>query len=343
MARVTLRQVAAHADVSVTTVSQVLNDVPGTRILDATRERVRASAAELGYTPNRLAQGLRLQRSNMLGFISDQIATSPHAGRTILGAQEAAAEHGSLLILMNSGSDPELEQRQIQALIDHQVDGIVYAAEHHVVIQPPDALKALPNVLLDARPTTDDFSWVVPDEIGGTQAAIDELVEHGHRRIGFVQCAFDLPATHLRLTGFERALTRAGCLYYPTLVVEDEADGAGGYRAARTLLEMPAGSRPTALFCFNDRMAMGAYQAILEMGLQIGRDVSIVGFDNQEIIAANLHPGLTTVELPHFEMGTWAVNTLIRSIEAKGKEPLSTQLMPCPLVRRASVGPPTRP
>ena len=94
----------------------------------------------MAYTPNRLAQGLRLQRSNTLGFVSDQIATSPYAGQTILGAQDAAAEHGSLLMLMNSGNDPDLENREIQALLDRQVDGIVYAAEYHRLLTPPAAL-----------------------------------------------------------------------------------------------------------------------------------------------------------------------------------------------------------
>jgi LacI family transcriptional regulator len=341
MARVTLREVAGRARVSVTTASQVLNDVPGTRIKSSTRDRVRATARELGYAPNRLAQGLRLQRSNTLGLISDQIATSPHAGKTILGAQDAAAEHGSLLMLMNSENDSELEERQIQALIQRQVDGIVYAAEHHVVLTPPDVLRAVPNVLLDARATTEGFSWVVPDEIQGVDTAVAELLRHGHRRIGFVQCSIDLAATGLRRKGFEQALRSAGCTFDPALVVADTTDGPGGFRAARALLELPAETRPTALFCFNDRMAMGSYQAAAELGLRVGHDVSIVGFDDQEIIAANLRPGLTTVALPHYEMGRWAVDTLIRSIDSGREEP-RTELMACPLVRRASVGTPPR-
>ena len=340
--RTTLRDVAERSGFSITTVSHVLNDVPGKRIPAATRDRVQAAAAELAYTPNRLAQGLRLQRSNTLGFVNDQIATSPHAGQTILGAQDAAAEHGSLLLMMTTGNDPELESREIQALLDRQVDGIVYAAEYHRLLTPPDELRRVPSVLLDARATTDEFSSVVPDEVGGAMTAVKELTDHGHRRIGFVTNIQEIPATRLRLEGFKKALKLAHRPYQKAMVVADLSEAAGGYRATSVLLERPAATRPTAIFCFNDRMAMGAYQAAAERGLRIPEDLSIVGFDDQEIISASLRPGLTTVALPHYQMGRWAVTTLLRGIDADGKEPPRSEVLSCPLVRRASVGPPPR-
>ncbi len=342
MGKTTLRDVAERSGFSITTVSHVLNDVPGKRIPASTRERVRAAAAELAYTPNRLAQGLRLQRSNTLGFISDQIATSPHAGQTILGAQDAAAEHGSLLMLMNTGNDPDLEDREIQALRDRQVDGIIYAAEYHRVLTPPSQLTEIPAVLLDARSTVDGFSSVVPDEVAGAVTAVNELTDHGHRRIGFVTNITDIPATRLRLEGFKKALKAARRPYHRALVVEDVSEAHGGFRAASALLDRPAASRPTAIFCFNDRMAMGAYQAASELGLRIPDDLSVIGFDNQELIAESLRPGLTTVALPHYQMGRWAVTTLLRRIDADRMEPPRTDALPCPLVRRASVGPPPR-
>lgn len=342
MARATLRDVAERSGFSITTVSHVLNDVPGKRIPDSTRERVRAAAVELAYTPNRLAQGLRLQRSNTLGFVNDQIATSPNAGQTILGAQDAAAEHGSLLLMMNTGNDPDLESREIQALLDRQVDGIVYAAEYHRLVVPPKVLSTVPAVLLDARSETDEISSVVPDEVGGAMTAVRELTDHGHRRIGFVNNIMDIPASRLRLEGFRKALKLARRSYHRAWVVEDQSSAAGGYRAASLLLDLPAETRPTAIFCFNDRMAMGAYQAAAERGLSIPADLSIVGFDDQEIISASLRPGLTTVALPHYQMGRWAVTNLLRTIDSDGKEPLRTEVLPCPLVRRASVGPPPR-
>jgi LacI family transcriptional regulator len=173
--------------------------------------------------------------------------------------------------------------------------------------------------------------------------AVKELTDHGHRRIGFVTNISDIPASRLRLDGFRAGLRAARRTFLKALVVEDISEAVGGFRATSELLGRPAGTRPTAIFCFNDRMAMGAYQAAAEHRLRIPEDLSIVGFDNQELIAPSLRPGLTTVALPHYEMGRWAVNTLLRSIDADGKEPSRSEALPCPLVRRASVGPPPRP
>ncbi|HOZ59333.1 MAG TPA: LacI family DNA-binding transcriptional regulator [Nakamurella multipartita] len=347
MGKPTLRDVADRSGFSITTVSQVLNDVPGKRIPDATRDRVRAAATELAYRPNRLAQGLRLQRSNTLGFVSDKIATTPYAGEVILGAQDAAAEHGDLLLLMNSNSDPGLEEREIRALQERQVDGIIFASEYHRVITPPDALQGTPAVLLDARSVRGDVSSVVPDEVGGALAAVRELIAAGHQRIAFLNNVDDIPATALRLQGFRQGLNEAGRRLRAGMVVTAASTPGAGYDAAQQLLDQPRAGRPTAIFCFNDRMAMGTYQAAAELGLRIPDDLSVVGFDNQELIAANLRPGLTTVALPHYAMGQWAVAALLDLIDAQAdpsqkRQPIREEKLPCPLVRRASVGPPPR-
>ncbi len=338
--KTTLRDVAERAGVSASAVSYVLNEVPGKRISDSTRQRVRAAAEELSYRPNRLARGLRLQRSNTLGFISDNIATRPHAGLLISGAQDAAAEHGSLLMMMNSDRDPELADREVRALLDRQVDGIIYAAEYHQVVTPSAALQGTSAVLLDARTETGSLSSVVPDEVGGALTAVRELTDHGHRRIGFINHTDDIPAVTLRLKGFQLGLKAAGRRFHPELVASDISEAEGGKRAASVLLDLP--DRPTALFCFNDRMAMGAYQAAADRGLSVPDDLSIIGFDNQEIIARSLSPGLSTVALPHYEMGHWAVDALMNLIKSDNEEPTRQVTLPCPLVRRASVGPPPR-
>ncbi len=338
LAKTTLRDVAELSGFSITTVSHVLNDVPGKRIPAATRDRVRMAADQLAYRPNLLAQGLRTQRSNTIGFVSDQIGTSPHAGLTIVGAQDAAAEHGSLLLLMNSGSDKDLELREIRALLDRRVDGIIYAVEYHRVVETPPVLHEAHTVLLDARTSDGSVPSVVPDEVDGALTAVRELAAHGHRRIGFVTNSEDIPATRGRLEGFRRGLKEAHLKFERALVATDLSEAAGGYRAASTLLDLS--TPPTALFVFNDRMAMGAYQAAADRGLNIPADLSVIGFDNQEIIAAGLRPGLTTVALPHYEMGRWAVNALMRLIDSNGTDTTEPTALPCPLVRRASVAPP---
>ncbi len=340
--RTSIRDVAAEAGVSVTTVSHVLNQVDGTRVSPRTRERVEAAARRLGYSANGLARGLRLQRSQTLALLSDKIATTPYAGRIILGAQEAASARGWLLMLLTTGDDPEVERREIQALMQHRVDGVLYATMYHRRVVVPAALRALPVVLLDASSDDDGVPSVVPDEVGGGRAAVQEQLDHRHRDIGFLTNVDDIPATHGRLRGYREALAAAGVPYRDDLVVVEESDTPGGYRAARRLLGRP--DRPTALFCFNDRMAMGAYRAAAECGAAVPHDLSIVGFDNQDVLADGLHPGLTTVALPHYEMGAWAVETIVDLLDTPvGEQPPAPRTtMPCPLIRRASVAAPVR-
>jgi LacI family transcriptional regulator len=335
--RISIKDVALGAGVSVTTVSHVLNDAPGKRISDETRARVRQVADELSYRPNGMARSLRLQRSQILALVSDEIATTPYAGQIILGAQEAASKRGWLLMLVNSGGDSETERAEIRALQQRQVDGFLYATMFHQVVDVPAELGDSAVTLLDARCDDPGIPSVAPDEIQGGQAATQLLLDRGHRRIGLINNAHDIPATEGRFEGYRRALHDAGIELDDDLVVREWSATSGGYRAGLALLDRVP--RPTAIFCFNDRMAMGLYQAAAERGLRIPEDLSVVGFDNQELIADGLRPGLTTVALPHYEMGAWAVETLIRRIEDP-ETPAEQVLLRCPVVERGSVAPP---
>ncbi|MET4097357.1 LacI family DNA-binding transcriptional regulator [Arthrobacter sp. UYCu712] len=337
MTKVGIRDVAKAAGVSVTTVSHALNPAGGTRVKTETREHIRAVAKDLGYAPNRLASGLRNQRSQILGLVSDEITTTPFAGAMIRGAQDAAYERGYVLMVVNSGLDPELENREIRMLQQHQVDGIVYARMYHQGVTLPEELGTLPTVLLDAATADRSISSVVPDEVAAAETAVEALVRAGHTRIGMLNNVDDIPATHGRLQGYQNALGRHGLQFNPELVTAGVADTPAGRESALELLQRPA--RPTALFCFSDRVAMGAYQAAAALGLRIPEDLSIVGTDNLELIAAALWPGLTTVALPHYEMGRWAVTRLLDDIE--GPEAAAVQeMLSCPLIERGSVGPP---
>ena len=336
--RATIKDVAERSGVSITTVSHVLNDLPGKRVSPATRARVRRAADELLYRPNRLAKGLRTQRNQMIGFLSDRVSTTPYAGRMILGAQDAAAAAGSLLALLSSGGDPELEEREVQALLEREVDGIVYALFYHRIVTPPASLRDVPLVLLDARTPDGTISSVVPDEVGGSRGGVEELLAVGHRRVGFVNDCDDIPARSLRLAGYRQALEVYGVPFDDRLVIERTANASGGYSGAIELLSRP--DRPTGIFCFNDRTAMGVYQAANALGLVIPDDLSVVGFDDQEMISDSLLPGLTTVALPHYEMGRWAVRTLLEQIESEPPYPPANALMSCPVVRRGSVAAP---
>lgn len=336
--RVGIREVAKAAGVSVTTVSHALNDATSSRVKAETQQHVREVARNLGYAPNRLASGLRNQRSQILGLVSDEITTTPFAGAMIRGAQDAAYDRGYVLLVVNSGLDSELEHREISMLQQHQVDGVVYARLYHQHVELPDALSGIPSVLLDAVTGDAAVSSVVPDEVHAAETAVEALIRAGHTRIGMINNVDDIPATHGRLEGFRNVLARHGIQHDPGHLVIAEPETSGGREAALGLLGRP--DRPTALFCFSDRVAMGAYQAAAALGLGVPGDVSIVGVDNLELIADSLWPGLTTVALPHYEMGRWAVNRVLDDIENPGTPPEQVRLA-CPLIERGSVGPPT--
>lgn len=338
-----IRDVAREAGVSVTTVSHVLNETPQMRVAPETRARVRAVAEALGYGPNRAARALRTNRTGLIGLLSEEIATTPHAGRIILGAQDAARDHDLTLVIINAerDSNDSSHKAEAQTLLDRQVDAILYATMYHRRVTLPPNLLDVPTVLIDSTDRAGIRPAVVPDEVGGAVAAVTHLVEAGHTRIAFLNNDDDVPATHERLVGFKRVLHQHGIPIDESLIVEAPSETLPGYALAREVLDRP--DRPTALFCYNDRMAMGAYRAAAELGLDIPRDLSIVGFDNQELIAANLFPGLTTVALPHYEMGVWAVETLVKLLRGEADfKALSDEptRLDCPIVIRGSVAPP---
>jgi LacI family transcriptional regulator len=336
--RVGIREVAAAAGVSVTTVSHSLSG--GGQLSDATRERVKSVAEELNYTPNRLASGLRSKRSQIIGFVSDEISTTPYAGRVLLGAQEAAAENDQVLMIVNTSRDDRLENRGIDALLQHSVDGIIYARMYHQAVQLPEALTGVPTVLLDAYSDRADLSSVVPDEEGAARTAMAHLLEAGHHRIGYLGNIDDIPATSGRLAGYRAALAENGIAFDESLVTVSASTTPEGRASASRLLNLP--DRPTALFCFNDRMAMGAYQAAQLANLTIPTDLSIVSIDNFEVLADALLPGLTSIALPHYEMGRWAIERLAAELAGEADSAPQQIQMPCPLVLRQSVGPPPR-
>lgn len=339
--RVGIRDVAREAGVSVTTVSLVLNGRAPDRIPEGTRMRVRSAAEVLGYAPNALARSLRTRRTHTIGLISDKIATTPYAVRMLEAVQDVARENGHLVFLVNTDGDEAIEREALEAMLARQVEGLIYACMWHQAIEPP-ALLPTGSVFLDARPLGVGFPGVVPDDYGGAVAAVQELVDHGHRRIAYIDAGEEpIPiASGLRYDGYRDVLRAAGIEPDPALRVEAAiTTAAGGLAAGGALLDRPTPERPTAIFCFNDRVAMGAYRAARHRGLRIPHDLSIIGYDDQQFIADALDPPLTTVALPHYEMGLWATEVLLGLREAPTEND-GVVLMPCPLIRRESVAPP---
>jgi LacI family transcriptional regulator len=326
-----MQDVARAAQVSQTTVSFVLNQRAEASIPQDTRDRIWKAMADLGYRPNAMARALRQGRSGLIGFVTDEIATTPFAGQIVRGAQDVAWQHRRILMMVNTDHQGDLEQEALGALLQHQVDAIVLAAMSHKAITLPPMLAECPVVLVNAYSEDDSVPAVVPDERRGGFEATAHLLAHGHQRIGVVDNLDDSVAARLRIQGWREAMAQAGQPMHPDWLVTINGWQEAGFDGAMALLRRP--DRPTALFCLNDRGAMGAFDAARALGLRIPDDLSIIGFDNQEVIAAHLRPTLTTMQLPHQEMGRRGMQALL------GIDPLprGRTRLPCPLVERASV------
>jgi LacI family transcriptional regulator len=331
-----MAEVAKRAGCSQSTVSLVLNDIPNVRIGEETRRRVREAARAIGYQVPwpRLGGGGEM---GVIGFVVDRLATSPEAVVSADGAREAAWAEGRMLLIVSTLSDPEVERRSIESLLARPVEGLVYASIMTRKVDPPDLLRRVPSVLLNCYCEDRSYPSVVPGEIAGGQAATRRLIRAGHVRIGIINGEMWMDAARDRFEGYRRALATADIPFDPDLVRDGNWDYGSGYEHARSLMGLP--DPPTAIFCANDRMAVGAYAALGELGLRIPDDVAVIGYDDQEV-AQHLSPQLTTMLLPHREMGQWAVERLLHQEGGSGREREGRHAvvkLECPLVERESV------
>lgn len=325
---VTMRDVAREAGVSVSTVSHVVNNTDA-RIGQDARERVLRAIDELGYRPNAMAKNLVKGSSRFIGLVADAIASTPFAGRIIHGAQEEAWQHGHVLLVANTEGNTAAEASAISMMLEHKVRGILYSTWYHREVEVPAGLAAPDTVLVNCFSAQADVRAVVPDESGGGHDATRMLLDQGHRHVAFLNTLAPSPAREGRLLGYRRALAEAGIAYDPGLVFEVRPEQEGGFAAVPALLRSPA----TAVFCHNDRVAMGLYDGLRDRGLRVPDDLSVVGFDNQEVIAAHMRPPLSTVALPHEELGRRGVRVLL-GLEAAEAGPIAVN---CPPVHRRSI------
>ncbi|MEA3206629.1 MAG: LacI family transcriptional regulator [Verrucomicrobiota bacterium] len=332
----TIKDVAHFAGVSFKTVSRVINRSP--HVKDEVRQRVLRAAEALEYRPHHHARHMRTQRSKVFGFIGDDIATTPFAGQIIQGAQEAALRREMLLLTFNTGGSSKLENAAVQMALERGVEGIIFAAMYHRSVRVPKDAFRLPLVLVDCFAPKSLAPSVVPDEFQGGYLATKLLLEKGHRRIAMINAGRKYPAAVGRLGGYRHALAEFRIPAKPDLIKTGGWWQDDGYENAWALFQHK--QIPTAIFCVSDRIAMGAYDAAKEKGLRIPDDISIVGFDNQELLAAHSRPPLTTVRIPYFEMGAWAVERLIEGAATNHPARVEPAKLPCPLVLRASVGKP---
>ncbi|MFI9169408.1 LacI family DNA-binding transcriptional regulator [Streptomyces lincolnensis] len=337
--RSTSRDVARLAGVSHTAVSFVFNGRADGNLSPATQERIRQAAAQLGYRPDPVARGLRRSRTAVIGLVTDEIASTPFAGRLLRGAMETAWHSEHLVLTVDSGGDRAKEDAAVAELLDRRVDGIIYAAMSLRRVRVPEGLHRTHSVLANCLPEDDSLPSVVPAERAGGRTAARLLLDQGHRRIALVGGHDDIASVE-RLRGFRDALRAEGITLPREWVVRTGGEISSGYEGATRILDgVPADRRPTGIFCYNDRVAAGALHASTRLGITVPDELSVVGYDDQEHMAAFLTPPLTTVGLPHRAMGEAATRLLLDAIATGRTPPATVRRLACPVITRSSVGP----
>lgn len=298
-------EVARSAGVSIATVSRVAN---GTAPVDArTEKRVRAAMERLGYRPHALARGLAARRSHTIGLLITDIL-DPYFSEIVRGAQAQAELSDYAVLLGDASVHAAPDDVLVRRLLERRVDGLIVASsrtteEYAALLKAED----VPVVCING-PRGQFGHAVRIDHRAGATLAIAHLVELGHRRIAHVTGLAGVPTQEERLAAYRSALREAGLRYDPRLVVSGAGKLDESREAAGRLLELDP--PPTALFAFNDRSAIGCYQAIREKGLRVGPDVSVLGFDDI-LMASWVEPPLTTVRQPREEMGRLAIDMLL--------------------------------
>jgi LacI family transcriptional regulator len=332
--RVTIREIADRAGVSIATVSRVLNGRGD--VSDETRELVSRVIRENGYTANRSARGLSAGRTGLAGILVPLVYPAYFAS-IVAGAAEALSEQGLQIVLSPTGGE---HAREVSVL--DRLHGVTDGA---LIILPEESNDELER-LLDSgyrfvvvdplMPLDERIPSVSAAHTSGADQAMRHLLELGHRRIAQITGPRGWVATEDRRRGYRAALAAAGILPDPALETEALPEIEPGRAAAERLLDLP--ERPTAIFAFNDNIAIGAIQAARARGLRVPEDLSVVGFDDVEH-ATIVSPALTTVRQPLAEMGRTAVSLLTRLLERQRFETLHIELA-TRLVVRDSTAPP---
>jgi LacI family transcriptional regulator len=333
----TIKTVAERAGVSLKTVSRVLS-APET-VSPRTKERVLAAATELNFVPDRRAQAMRSGRSGVLGLLTDVVATTPCSIDIVRGVEQALAERGMSLLIGNREHRSETHSAIMRSFQAGRVEGVICAASYHREIDDLGPVP-LPTVLVNCFTPDRVLPCVIPDEEQGGHAVGKHLLDLGHRRITYLSLAPGIEATRLRLAGLERAYRERGITVPQRLAVAGQSlpgifNQEEAFARARELLERP--SRPTAIFCGNDEMAMQVFNAAGQLGISIPDGLSVVGFDDHRLFSEGLRPTLTTARLPYVDMGRLAVDILLD--REGGTLPTAVHRVDVPLVVRRSTAP----
>jgi len=333
-----LEDIAQRLGISVTTVSLALKGHP--RITEKRREQVLRVARSMGYRPNLLARALATGRAGIVGLIvSDN--TDPFYAELIRAVEERAAEAAMSVILCNTSRNPQREGAAVRMLLSRKVDGIILSP-----VETPGGrdeedryLRALaregfPLVIITRSVRDPDFHAVSVDNVGLARRAVEYLLSRGHRRIGYLGSEVRTHPDGERLRGYREALREAGVSFHPGLVERCAPSLAGGYEGARRFLSRA--ERPTALFAFNDVIALGALRALRDGGVSVPGKMSVLGCDDIEA-ARYSAVSLSTMRIPKFEMGARAAGIILDSMRTPAAERHHV-VLEAELVERESTG-----
>lgn len=306
---VSIRDVAAHAGVSVGTVSNVLNrpDI----VTESTRQRVLTAIRQLGFVRNESARQLRAGRSRTIGLIVLDV-TNPFFTDVARSVEDEASASGLAVILCNSDDQQEKETHYLEVLEQHRVQGILITPVHGAGERLARvAGRGTPIVLLDSRSPSRDQCSVAVNDVHGGELAIAHLLDRGHERIAFVGGPSAVRQVTDRHDGALRAMLRAGHTEDDLQVVETAAlNVACGRQAAAAIAELPIASRPTGVFCANDLLALGFLQETTARRIAVPEDIALVGYDDIDFAAAAAVP-LTSVHQPRHQLGRTAAQLLL--------------------------------
>ncbi|WP_273071761.1 LacI family DNA-binding transcriptional regulator [Alteromonas australica] len=317
---VTIKDVAAHAGVAFKTVSRVVNNDP--TVKPKNRERVLKAIEELGYRPNRAAQMTRRKKSGVVGFIADELLRVPYTFDLIRGAQDLAWQHNKELMVLNVNVNKYSVEGAVNHLFEHRVEGIIYAAMYHREVRLPSQFSEVPTVLANCFDSDGKFPSIVPDEQEAAREITANILSKGYKRIAFLNLNENIIAAKLRKKGVEQAFADAkqspDNLVIESVIIGDENEERSITR--KRAAELIKDFKPDAILCGQDPMAMEVYFVVQSLGLQVGKDIGIGSFDDWDVIPSLLQPGLTTMALPHYEMGKWAFNYLLTERTDKTRE-----------------------
>ena len=330
----TMKDVSHLAGVSTATVSRAL--MTPEKVSVSTRKRVETAVLEAGYSPNTLARNLRRNESKTIITIVPDIC-DPYFVEIIRGIEDAAIENDYLVLLGDSGQQKKRESSFVNLVFTKQADGmLLLGTDHPFDVSKPEQKNLPPMVMACEFAPELELPTVHIDNLTSAFEAVNYLAKLGHKRIAQISGPTTATLCKLRQQGYQQALRRAGVSMNPAYSAVGDFTFEAGAQAVRQLLALP--EQPTAIFCHNDAMAIGAIQEAKKLGLRVPQNLSIVGFDDIQF-AQYCDPPLTTISQPRYEIGRQAMLMMLDLLKGNDVQ-AGSRLLEAKLVVRGSTAPP---